>query len=410
MIKALQRKFIFSAMLAITVLLALLLGAINGGNMYMSARQSRQLLDTLLSEESMPQPRPKGSEPKGLWQMPVDENSRMSAVYFTVRTDQAGSILRIDTSRIATVSADQAEELYRSAADSGLTEGKLQSFRYRWADSPRDGGRVWVFLETSIPLRSALRVLLFSLAAGAVCWLAMLLLVVLLSRRAIRPIAENIARQKQFVTDAGHEIKTPLAIILANTEAMELYQGESKWSRNIREQTARLSGLMQDLLALAKADEGADVLRYQRVPVSGLVSELLEMFAEPAALRGLTVERQLDEGVEMRADPEQLRRLFSILLDNAVKYASPCTAVQVLLRSQAKGFSFQVQNRCEALPACPPETLFDRFYRADAARSRDSGGYGIGLSAAKAIVRLYGGTIQAAYQQPDQIIFTVSFS
>lgn len=410
MIKALQRKFIFSAMLAITVLLAILLGAINGGNMYMSARQSRQLLDTLLSEESMPQPRPKGSEPKGLWQMPVDENSRMSAVYFIVRTDQDGSILRIDTSRIATVSADQAEELYRSAADSGLTEGKLQSFRYRWADSPRDGGRVWVFLETSIPLRSALRVLLFSLAAGAVCWLAMLLLVVLLSRRAIRPIAENIARQKQFVTDAGHEIKTPLAIILANTEAMELYQGESKWSRNIREQTTRLSGLMQDLLALAKADEGTDVLRYQRVPVSGLVSELLEMFAEPAALRGLTVERQLDEGVEMRADPEQLRRLFSILLDNAVKYASPCTAVQVLLRSQAKGFSFQVQNRCEALPACPPETLFDRFYRADAARSRDSGGYGIGLSAAKAIVRLYGGTIQAAYQQPDQIIFTVSFS
>ena len=118
-------------------------------------------------------------------------------------------------------------------------------------------GKVVVFLDTSGDIYSYIRVLFLSAAIGIACWLFMLLFVILLSKQAIRPIAENIEKQKQFVTNAGHEIKTPIAIIQSNTEAMELYNGENKWSKNIKEQTVRLNELMKNLLTLARMDESS---------------------------------------------------------------------------------------------------------------------------------------------------------
>lgn len=399
-------------MLAVTVLLVVLLVAINIGNMYVSERQNRQMIDTLLDEETMMQPPPgkEREEPRGFLRAPMDADSKRSAVYFTVRVGSDQNIFEIKTDRIADFSDEEAEIICQTAIDSGKAEGKIQNFRYRVSEDGRDGSTVYLFLDTTVQLRSTLLVAFFSLVAGVVCWLAMLLFVILISKRAIRPIAENIARQKQFVTDAGHEIKTPLAIILANTEAMELYEGENKWSRNIREQTVRLNGLMQNLLTLAKADESQDMARRETVSLSAEVTEIMQMFEEPVRLKELDVAAQIDAGISIKADREQIRRLFSILFDNAVKYSLPRGNVELSLKRREKKVVFTIRNQCESLPGCAPEKLFDRFYRADAARTQENGGYGIGLSAAKTIVALYGGTIRAAYCLPDQIEFTVTFS
>ena len=409
MIRALQRKFILSAMLAVTILLAALLGAINAGNALAAWRQSNQMLEKILNEETGAQPPPRGDGRKDFLNPPMDENSRLAAVYFTVRADGDGAVLQVDTGRIATVSREDAVKLYETVRERGTEDGKIESFRCKAAYSHRDGCLVYVFLDTSIQLWGILRVLLFSGVAGLACWLAMLLLVVLLSRRAIRPIAENIVRQKQFVTDAGHEIKTPLAIILANTEAMELYQGESKWSKNIREQTVRLSGLMENLLTLARAEESRNNYPFQTVSLSDTLSDTLKMFGESLTLKELHLDQRIENNVEIKGNPEQLCRLVSILVDNAVKYSPDGGQISVCLERRGKAASLTMENTCTALPDCPPEKLFDRFYRGDAARTQQNGGYGIGLSAAKTIVELHGGQIKAVYRPPDTIRFTVTF-
>lgn len=410
MIRTLRKRFVFFAMAAITVLLLFLLGAINIGNIYVSERQNEQMITVLLDEKNLGKPPRTGNRPRGFLDVPNDENSRMSAVYFTVRVDSNNNIFEIDTDRIADISDDEAKELFQAVKESGTDEGKIQNFRYKASKNERDGSTVYLFLDTTIQLRNILSVVFFSVVAGIFCWLAMLFFVVLISKRVVRPIAENISRQKQFVTDAGHEIKTPLAIILSNTEAMELYEGENKWSKNIREQTIRLSGLMQNLLTLAKADEGQSVIKWENFSLSLTAEETLNMFSEPIELKGLTVTKQIEENIFFKADKEQIRRLMSVLFDNAVKYSPTNGEVHIFLQRHGKSIVFGIRNDCENLPQCTPDKLFDRFYRADDARTREKGGYGIGLSAAKTIVELYGGTIKADYLQPNQILFTATFT
>ena len=155
-------------------------------------------------------------------------------------------------------------------------------------------------------------------ALGLICWGFMLILVIILSKKAICPIAENIEKQKQFVTNAGHEIKTPLAIISANTEAMELYNGENKWTKNIKKQVDRLNGLMKNLLLLAKMEESKIV--YQKFSLSEMASEISESFFEPISLKNIAFETKIQPDIILNANSEHIRQLFSILLDNAVKY------------------------------------------------------------------------------------------
>ena len=179
--RTLQKKFVLSAMLAITILLVILLGAINIGNLCVSERQSRQMIGMLLDEETMRQPPPQNHAPKGIWDAPMDENSRMSAVYFAVRVDQRQSIRMVDIGRIAGISEDEAANICREVMETGKSEGRIQNFRYQTAVDERDQSTVYLFLDTSAQLRNIVRVLLFSAASGMGCWLAMLLLVVLIA-------------------------------------------------------------------------------------------------------------------------------------------------------------------------------------------------------------------------------------
>ncbi len=439
MIKSLQKKFVVTAMAAVTVLLTVLLGLLNVGNVVITGRQSDSLLEVLARNEiSVP---PKGPErPKdhgNIFDPPVTEDRKMAAVFFTVQLDGNGQIVRIDTSRIASVTEEEAAEIVRSViADAG---GRKGHFKYRGIAEQNQPGMVYVFLDTSSDTASILRVLLLSGVIGLVCWGLMLLLVILLSRKAIRPIAASIERQKQFVTDAGHEIKTPLAIILSNTDAMELYNGENKWSRNIRIQTQRLNGLMQNLLMLSRFDEENQKVTKEDVWIGRLVKETAGMFQETAEQRGLTIETSIDAEAVVSSNGELMAQLISILLDNAVKYARENSEIVMKLTSDGRDAVLTFTNECDHLPDCPSEKLFDRFYRGDAARTRmgreglkrmsagspeagrngvkgipvgspgAGGGYGIGLSAARAIAELCGCQLWAEYQETNTISFHLRF-
>ena len=422
MIRTLKRKFIVTAMIAVTVLLVTMLGAVNVVNAWTTSQESARLLEDLLRMETQGPPAlpdgerpaagPQGEEPPeprdrpgGFMGEVFTENSRLSAVYFTAWV-RDGSVRRTLVDRISDVTDEDAVAMAESAAASGKSAGCVDRFRYASAATP-EGETVYIFLDVSGRRNAVLRVAALSALAGLGGWLLMLGLVVLLSRKTIAPIAENMARQRQFVTDAGHELKTPLAIIRANTEAMELISGESKWSRNIKDQTDRLTELTRDLLTLARADESPAPDSLTLLDLSALTEKTAQMFQASMERRGLTLDAALAPGLTVRGDETQLGSLCSILFDNAVKYASEGSVLRLRLSGREKDCVLRLENEGESRPDCPPERLFDRFYRADEARTQGSGGFGIGLSAAVVIARRHRGRLEAEYPTDTSVAFTV---
>ena len=231
--------------------------------------------------------------------------------------------MQTNVSHILAVTEEEALHIAQQIYQDGAQSGYTGSFRYQVAHALDGRSSLVICLDVSSQQRSAVTVLLVSVLVGLLCWLVMLMLVILLSKKAIRPIALTLEKQKQFVTNAGHELKTPLAILLANTDALELHQGETKWSRNIRTQTVRLNGLMQNLLVLAKMDEGSGSLPTSEFSLSLLTGEVLDFYQEAAAAKGICLNAVIQPDVMLRANRESIVQLLSVLLDNAVQY-TPC--------------------------------------------------------------------------------------
>ena len=429
MIKTLQKRFIFTAMVAVTILLVLLLGGVSLVNAWSGLQEEKQLLSSIVQmeaedrreprfEEDPPEELPPEAEPRdqashhqndepkprGFLTLAPSENDRMGAVYFTV-TVQNGRVLASDVGRISTVSEQDAADYAGQVLQRNLSSGRLEDFVFA-SRARTDGSLIYVFLDHTSLRNSIIRVAALAAVAAVAGWLLMLLLVILLSRKAIRPIAENMERQRQFVTDAGHELKTPLAIIQANTEAMELISGENKWSRNIRAQVTRLTDLTGNLLTMAKSEELLDRRSLLPLDLSELTEQTLSFFAASMEAGRLTLTANVEKGLHVRADKAQMSTLLSILFDNAVKYTPTGGSVKLTL-SGADKIKLRLENDCEELPDCPADRLFDRFYRGDSARTQKSGGFGIGLSAARSIARQHKGSLTAEYVGTSRIVFTL---
>lgn len=410
MIAILQKKFIKTAMIAITILLLVLLGAINIINYYSMEDQTDRLLMMLYENaEKPPRPLPPYKGLENLFRPHISEDSALSARYFSVVFNENGAIVRSDVSHIAAVTQTEAETYATNALAQKSFYGKIDEYKYHII--PTQSGYTAIFLQITPQIIGCLRIVVLSVGIGFLCWCGMLLLVIVLSKRTIRPIAANFEKQKQFVTNAGHEIKTPLSIILANTEALELYQGESKWSQNIRTQTIRLNGLMQQLLLLAKMDETDNLqMTKQELSLSQLLQQSINSFSAPAQLRQIQMQTKIQPNIYFTGNTEYLSQLFSILLDNALKYTNTTGMITITLYQNENGIFLQQSNTCETLEEIDTSRLFDRFYRADRARTQKSGGYGIGLSVAYAIVQAHHGEIQAQIEEPDKITFTIHFT
>lgn len=457
MAKTLQKKFIITAMIAITVLLVVTLGAVNVFNISRLRNEMNNTLTMLVENDGMrpgdnagnPQlatvtdgvpeppaidradqnqmevpdgvmvpdagevdnqpepPEAKNDKRPNLFNPEISEDMAMAARYFLVRFDMDGKIVYTDVNNISSVDEETANAYASEVYVSGKISGKKEEFRYRVQASKDGRGTNIVFLNVSSDRQSMLAVLLISSLIFVVGWGLMLLLVIALSKRAIRPVAENLEKQKQFVTDAGHEIKTPLAIILANTEAMELHNGESKWSKNIRKQTERLSGLMKNLLTLARMEEGTAPVVMADLDMSKLTKEVADSFAESAKLKQIKLQTKIASDIKLHANREEMTQLLTILLDNAIKYSVEQADIVLTLAKRGREVTLCCENTCGKLPDVEEDRLFDRFYRFDAARTQKSGGYGIGLSVARAIVQNHKGKITAEYKDGNRIVFKV---
>ena len=222
------------------------------------------------------------------------------------------------------------------------------------------------------------------------------MLVWFLSGRMIRPIAESYRKQRRFITDAGHEIKTPITIIDADLEILRMETGDNEWVQDIQTQTARLAALTNDLICLSKMEEEEVQAKRIEFPLSDAVRETAESFQTLAKTRGRTLLIHVEPMLSYVGDEKALCQLVEILIDNALKYSREGDTVHLTLERQGRFIRMAVENGVENMDKDVVDNMFDRFYRADRARASDGGGHGIGLSIAQAVVSAHRGKISAA--------------
>ena len=317
--------------------------------------------------------------------------------FFSVLLDENGEKKESDLQRIVSVSEEEAVSMAQLAARGQKTAGFSGGFRYGVFRSDDGSCRV-IFVDCSKSLRSFGRTVLITLLVSAAGLLLVFLLVAVFSRIVFRPVEESDRKQKQFITDASHELKTPLAIIDANTEVLELTAGENEWTASIRHQVERLTELVQQMVTLTRMDEGNLRGQITDFSLSEAVADTAEFFAVPAEIQGKEIRISVEPDISMHGDEAAVRQLVSLLLDNAVKYSAE-GAITVSLSRKGKKKILEVSNPVEEIEKGSQDILFERFYRRDSSRSQQTGGSGIGLSVAKAIVQLHGGNIHAV--SPD---------
>ena len=319
--------------------------------------------------------------------------------YFSVRMDDTGSVTAVDIGRIAAVDTDSAVEYAEQALASGKERGFVDNYRFVVTEAS-DGDTLVIFLDCGRNLDTFRTFLIASVAMAAVGCLGVLLLVVLFSGRIVRPVAESYEKQKRFITDAGHEIKTPLAIIDADADVLELdlEDENNEWLQDIRRQTKRLTELTNDLVYLSRMEEQQhDTAAMVDFPLSDVVSETAQGFQSRALQKEQVFTQTIQPMLTLHGDEKAIRQLTSILLDNAVKYTPEGGKIDLKLEQQGRNIVLTVYN--DAASPVPKESmdkLFDRFYRTDPSRSSATGGHGIGLSIARAVVQAHKGKITAS--------------
>lgn len=406
MIYRLRKKFILISAAAVGVVFALIFGLIY----FMTSAQLNRTMDALtdvissndgafpeFSKSDLP-PAPAGVEREWFF----TPETRFSTRFFTVYTDNNGMITGENTDKISSVNADTAREYAKNALSKNAERGWIDGFRYKITDT--ESGKTVVFVngETNKGMTNGLQYTVLFVLLGS--FLAILLLIIIISKRAVKPTAEAYEKQKQFVTDANHELKTPLTLILSNVDIVESDIGKNEWLDDIRSEGERMSDLINRLVTLSRMDEDESNLTASEFDLSGVTLDTASEFEGLAAERNKKLSYEIEPNVVYNGDEGLIRQLTSILLDNAVKYCDAGGEIVMNVRAKGHGAVITVENTYSDIDEIELNRLFDRFYRADKARSF-TGSFGVGLSIAQSIANKHKGNIVAYKKDDDHIGF-----
>ena len=406
MTKTLKRRFIIFTMIAVTCLLIFIVLAINSLNWVMLERQSDTVLETLVDADGAFHKMDFDRPPP--FSRPLDMDRMRASRFFIVRSDLSGNIVDVNIDQISAIDQETAKSYALKVLKTDAVSGRVDG--YKFVVKQMGLGQLIFFMDTSEQSESFRMVLFVSTAIAVLCWIMLLIIVILLSGKVIRPVLIGMEKQKQFITNAGHEMKTPLAIIQSNNDTMALIHGENKYNVHIRNQTKRLNVLMSNLLTLAKLDEEIP-LPTEAVNISEVANELLPVYMEDAQARNLRFHVHIEPDIVIQTNKDSFRQMLTILLDNALKYTPDSGYFRLSLARDDRHIQIIEENTCDPSLELDPERLFERFYRGDAARTqrKESSGYGIGLSAARAICENFGGKMTAEYSSAESIRFTARF-
>lgn len=398
MLKKLRWRFILAAMAAFVTVVATLLCLVNLWNYQLVTRQQDNTLERLAEIDY-------GSTP-GSGRPPFDHMERFSPEvpymlrFFSVHFAPDGSIRQTQQQYIASISQSQAEEYAQAVLAGGRPSGYYRGYRFLVQTS--EGDTAVVFLNSERELQSMQSLLLLTLVIALSCIVVVFVLVMLFSRRAILPYVRNLEAQKQFITNASHELKTPLTAIATSADVLAMEYPEDEWVPGIQTQAAKLSKLITNLVTLSRLNEENPFPVRAEFPLSEALWETAEPFASLVRAQGKEYSQEIQDGLTLWGDRMAIQQMVSILLDNAMKYTPQGGSIRLKAGRSGKRATIAVSNTCSQDGALDVTRLFDRFYRGDTSHSGTVGGTGIGLSIAKATAEAHGGSIQA--RQEDGVI------
>ena len=452
MINKARRKFILWAMIAMTAIVVILAAAVNVVNWNLTDRNLSAVVRELAEAKTMeaPQNGPeekdneetarKGSEEgktmeetqsrpgekeTGTFAGNQEERhqgsgkegpGRFSAVsqygnrYFILILDSEGQLL-VFTHQNDTVTEEDAMALVEEVQNSGRTEGYVDAYKYL-VYKEQNGNTLLCFLDCSMNIRARDSLLLISVIVGAAGILLAFLFILFMSGKTVEPVRESIEKQKQFVTNASHELKTPLSAIGTNMDILTMDLGENEWVEGTQKQVRKMRKLVENLVSLSKLEEEDSDLMMQTFCISDVVRECTDGFESIARMMEKYLETEIEEDLYVQGDPGMIQQMISILCDNALKYASGVGPVEVRLQKEGRHVVFSTANPWDQnVDPDQLDTLFERFYRGDPARAPEnkSAGHGLGLSIARAMAEKNKARLTVSQDEGDRIVFRVVF-
>lgn len=392
-----------SAMAAFGAVMLVIVIGINAVNYAQTRSVQDDLIRNLLEYEQRALTEPKKPRPP-IGEMPGrGPEDEFTTRFFTVYCDLSGEVKGISRDHISSVDEETAKAYTEKILLKGKEKGYYGEYRYR---VKRDASGIMVlFLNVAKDMQFMRTLLLVSLVIGVCSFLVVFVLIFVFSGYAVRPYIKNIERQKRFITDAGHELKTPITSIATSADIAAMEHEGDEWIANIQKQSARLSKLVGNLVALSRLDEEMPFPEKDTFSLSDAAWESAEPFAVIAKAEGKKYRQNIEENLALYGERNAVQQMLSILLDNAVKYSDRGGEIRLDIYRRKKKIYIEVFNTCDLPDVSELERVFDRFYRLDESRSADGGGTGIGLSMAQAIAENHGGRIEVKSQSGKTIRF-----
>ena len=406
MIGKLQRKFILISMFVTIVVTNSIYGLIAFENYRIVDKKSNHIIDLIIENNGkMPK-----YESYNNYKDFITKETEYQVRYFSVKLNSSNEIIDSNMNSIVTISSENIEDIIKEIDNNNNSKGYYGDYKYKIVTDDF-GQKLLVVLDCSQELnnlsQSNSRAIMI-IFIGLVC---VFILLSFISKRVLSPIIESIEKQNQFVLNAGHELKTPIAVIMADAEVLEMMEDDEENDErlelvgSIKKQAERLTSLTATLLHLAKAEEG----RLDSEITDFSITELIE--DEINEFRYLAKEKEISfnysNNIIMTADRNSIKELIIIFLDNAIKYSDEKGNIKITAEKQGKNVKLQFMNTCDNLKAINTNKIFDRFYREDKSRNKKKDGYGIGLSMAKSIVDIHRGKVFANITKDNYICFTV---
>lgn len=414
-IKKLQFKFIIIVVLILTLVFTSILIGINQYNLKKTESISEIFLQELINHDGI-MPNPKKAKEfgfpsvrgdfghdRGLFQEPFETQNIRN--YFSVKISKTGEIISIVSEFPLHYTEEEIVSLVNAVFSSNNFNSTYEGIRYLIA--PKSYGYLAVFSETRIESNIQSRLFNISFVIFIISLVFSIFVAWLLSIWAIKPVKESIIKQRRFVSDASHELKTPLSVISANMDVLVSEVGENKWASYIQNEIERMGTLIKDLLYLAKSDDGKTNFQMTTFDLSRSIMSLVLPFEAKVYESGKNLQINIQENVSYVGVQKQIEQLVAILLDNAIKYSEEKAEIKLTLKTSGNKKIISVYNSGAGIPEKNQRLIFERFYRLDDSRNRDTGGFGLGLAIAKNIVDLHKGKIQLSSKIDKYTEFTV---
>lgn len=402
MLKQLHRKLVAIIMVLVgTMIIALL------SMTFISAQSSYTELSNMSLNNALEQ---RSDEPQFENENAPSDAGHIGVVWVDITTQ--GVMLANNQDQVA-IDSESLEAVISEALESTANEGTLAEYHVMWKKTNTPFGLRIAMVDTTNIDANVKKLILRTLAIGAIAFAGLFALANFLATWALKPVAKAWEQQHQFVADASHELKTPLAVILANTEILKkdesnIPEADHRWIDSCADEAARMRRLVEELLELARTEEGAGSARRDiDVDFSDIVEGEAMQFDAVAFEKSCTIDTQISEGLHVKGDPDQLERLVKTLIDNACKYAAKHSTIQVNLTKNSTYAEFNVINQGTPIDEEDLQHVFDRFYRSDKARARETGGFGLGLAIARGICESHKGKIKATSSADAGTCFTV---